>query len=100
MWPSKYSFNWNAVDIGPKRDLLGISKLVLFFFLYNLCSQYSGDLADAVRNRTDLVFGLYHSMYEWFHPLYLEDKQNGFKTQFFPNVCHMSLTNEKENLFH
>lgn len=23
MWPSKYSFNWNAVDVGPKRDLLG-----------------------------------------------------------------------------
>jgi hypothetical protein len=25
MWPSKYSFNWNAMDVGPKRDLLGIS---------------------------------------------------------------------------
>jgi len=24
LWPSKYSFNWNAVDVGPKRDLLGI----------------------------------------------------------------------------
>jgi len=23
MWPSKYSFNWNAMDVGPKRDLLG-----------------------------------------------------------------------------
>ncbi|CAF1685647.1 unnamed protein product [Rotaria magnacalcarata] len=65
MWPSKYSFNWNAMDVGPKRDLLG-------------------DLANAIRNRTDIVFGLYHSMYEWFHPLYLEDKKNGFKTQMFP----------------
>jgi len=67
LWPSKYSFNWNAMDVGPKRDLLG-------------------DLANAIRNRTDLVFGLYHSMYEWFHPLYLEDKKNGFKTQYFPNM--------------
>ncbi|CAF4847077.1 unnamed protein product [Rotaria sp. Silwood1] len=67
MWPSKYSFNWNAMDVGPKRDLLG-------------------DLANAIRNRTDIVFGLYHSMYEWFHPLYLEDKQNGFQTQYFPNM--------------
>jgi alpha-L-fucosidase len=25
-------------------------------------------------------------MFEWFHPLYLEDKQNGFKTQLFPNT--------------
>ncbi|CAF0765775.1 unnamed protein product [Rotaria sordida] len=67
LWPSKYSFNWNAMDVGPKRDLLG-------------------DLANAIRNRTDLVFGLYHSMYEWFHPLYLEDKKNGFQTQLFPNM--------------
>ena len=56
------------MDVGPKRDLLG-------------------DLAKAIRNRTDLVFGLYHSLYEWFHPLYLEDKRNGYKTQFFTNVC-------------
>ncbi len=42
------------------------------------------------------MFGLYHSMYEWFHPLYLEDKQNDFKTQYFPSVCHTSFTNEKE----
>jgi alpha-L-fucosidase len=65
MWPSKYSFNWNAMDVGPKRDLLG-------------------DLATAIRTRTNITFGLYHSMFEWFHPLYLQDKQNGFKTRLFP----------------
>ncbi|CAF1294954.1 unnamed protein product [Didymodactylos carnosus] len=43
MWPSKYSWNWNAMDVGPHRDLLG-------------------DLASAIRNRTKIVFGLYHSM--------------------------------------
>ncbi len=26
-------------------------------------------------------------MFEWFHPLYLEDKKNNFTTQLFPNVC-------------
>ncbi|XP_043217743.1 alpha-L-fucosidase-like [Amphibalanus amphitrite] len=55
LWPSKYSWNWNALDVGPKRDLLG-------------------DLATAIRNRTDLHFGLYHSLYEWFNPLYLNDR--------------------------
>lgn len=30
-----------------------------------------------------LVYGLYNSLYEWFHPLYLMDKKNGFKTQQF-----------------
>lgn len=28
-------------------------------------------------------YGLYNSLYEWFHPLYLMDKKNGFKTQEF-----------------
>ena len=22
-WPSKYSFNWNSVDVGPNRDIVG-----------------------------------------------------------------------------
>lgn len=30
-----------------------------------------------------LRVGLYHSMYEWFHPLYLLDKKSGYKTQNF-----------------
>ncbi|CAF0754252.1 unnamed protein product [Didymodactylos carnosus] len=64
MWPSKYSWNWNAMDVGPHRDLLG-------------------DLANAIRNRTKIVFGLYHSLYEWFHPLYLADKSKSFNTQLF-----------------
>ncbi|CAF1176611.1 unnamed protein product [Adineta ricciae] len=67
LWPSKYSFNWNAMDVGPKRDLVG-------------------DLADAIRNRTNITFGLYHSLYEWFHPLFLEDKKNEFKTRYFPTM--------------
>ena len=63
-WPSSVSWNWNAMDVGPKRDLVG-------------------DLAKAVRNRTDIRFGLYHALQEWFHPLYLEDKANRFKTTRF-----------------
>lgn len=27
--------------------------------------------------------GIYHSLYEWFHPLYMLDKSSGFKTQAF-----------------
>ena len=40
-------------------------------------------MADAIRNSTDLKFGLYHSLYEWFNPLYLQDKANGWATQDF-----------------
>ncbi|XP_075229429.1 alpha-L-fucosidase isoform X2 [Lycorma delicatula] len=65
MWPSKYSFSWNSVDVGPHRDLIG-------------------ELSTAVRE-AGLHFGLYHSLFEWFNPLYLEDKNNNFTTQLFVN---------------
>ncbi|CAL4063218.1 unnamed protein product, partial [Meganyctiphanes norvegica] len=64
LWPSKYSWNWNSMDVGAKRDIVG-------------------ELAKAIRNNTDLTFGLYHSLYEWFHPMYLEDKANNFQTNEF-----------------
>lgn len=64
LWPSKHAFGWNAKDVGPNRDLVK-------------------DLAEAVRNFTDMKFGLYHSLYEWFNPLYLEDKANNFTTNNF-----------------
>ena len=47
LWPSTspYSKNWNAVDVGPKRDLVG-------------------DLSKAVRDK-GLKMGLYFSLIEW-----------------------------------
>ncbi|VUZ43798.1 unnamed protein product [Hymenolepis diminuta] len=65
-WPSPVSWNWNSNDVGPKRDLVG-------------------DLADAIRSKTNLRFGIYHSMFEWFNPLYLADKASGYKQQTFVN---------------
>jgi alpha-L-fucosidase len=67
MWPSKNSFNWNSKDVGPNRDLVG-------------------ELASAIREKTQLRFGLYHSLYEWFNPLYLSDKSSSFKNQDFVRV--------------
>jgi len=46
---------WNAVDIGPKRDLLV-------------------DLMQAGRRR-GLHMGIYYSLYEWYNPLWLTDKK-------------------------
>ncbi|XP_063297284.1 plasma alpha-L-fucosidase [Pelobates fuscus] len=67
LWGSKFSWNWNSVDVGSKRDLVG-------------------ELAEAVKNCTDLRFGLYHSLFEWFNPLFQCDKNNGFKTRLFPQA--------------
>lgn len=63
-WPSKYSWNWNAMDVGPNRDLVG-------------------ELAAAIRARTNIHFGIYHSLFEFFNPLWLQDQANGFRTQDF-----------------
>ncbi|CAF1486578.1 unnamed protein product [Rotaria sordida] len=60
--------------------------MTLYVFYSIFFVLLPGDLANAIRNRTNLVFGLYHSMFEWFHPLFLEDKQNGFKTRLFPDM--------------
>lgn len=59
LWPSKdankdWGFPWNAVDVGPHRDLLG-------------------DLFKAVR-KTSVHAGMYYSLYEWFNPLWKLDK--------------------------
>jgi len=59
LWPSREASQtwgrpWNAVEIGPRRDLLG-------------------DLTAAVRAK-GLRMGIYYSLYEWYNPLYLADK--------------------------
>lgn len=50
LWPSQNSWNWNSVDIGPKRDICG-------------------DLSTAVKE-AGLHMGFYYSLYEWYNPLY------------------------------
>jgi len=56
-WCSAEAFGWNSCDTGPKRDLVG-------------------ELAAALR-AAGLRVGLYHSLYEWFHPLLLADEASG-----------------------
>jgi len=46
-----------------------------------------GELAVAIRNKTDIHFGLYYSLYEWFHPLFLQDKANNYQTNTYVTVC-------------
>ena len=55
---------WNAVTGTPKRDLLG-------------------DLTNAVRD-AGLKMGYYYSLYEWFNPLYKQDKKRYVSEHMFP----------------
>ena len=72
------------MHVGPKRDLLGYTAD--FILSLTSFSLFSGDLASAIRNRTNLVFGLYYSLFEWFNPLYLRDKSTNFTSQDYAKV--------------
>jgi len=71
LWPSKeanktWGFKWNAVDVGPKRDLLG-------------------DLFKAVR-KTSVHAGMYYSLYEWFNPLWKSDPKKFATEHTWPQM--------------
>ncbi len=55
LFKSEHAWNWNSVDVGPHRD-------------------FCKELKEAC-DKSDVKFGVYHSVYEWFHPLYLKDPE-------------------------
>lgn len=69
LWPNEHASKawgrpWNAMETGPKRDVLG-------------------DLTEAVRAR-NLRMGFYYSLYEWYNPLWLSDKPRYVREHMFP----------------
>ncbi len=69
LWPSPEASKgwgraWNSVDIGPERDLVG-------------------DLTQAVRSK-GLRMGLYYSLYEWYHPLWITDRSRYVRDHLHP----------------
>jgi alpha-L-fucosidase len=66
LWPSAQSWNWNSMDVGPHRDLLG-------------------DLGKAVR-KEGLRMGFYYSLYEWFNPLYKENFEKYVDDHMMPQL--------------
>jgi len=72
LWPSSTSFSWNSVDVGAHRDLVG-------------------ELAKSIRAK-DIHFGLYFSQFEWFHPLYVNDK--AYNTNLYPTQVSLPQMHE------
>jgi len=66
LWPSPHSWNWNAVDAGPHRDLLG-------------------DLSNSIK-AAGIQMGFYFSMYEWFNPLYHSSLPEYIETHMWPQL--------------
>jgi len=60
MWPTEYGMTentrqWNSMVVGPKRDILGE---------LNIAGEKYG-----------LKMGIYYSLYEWYNPLWLNEKE-------------------------
>jgi alpha-L-fucosidase len=71
LWPNKqadqsWGFPWSAKAIGPQRDLLG-------------------DLFKAVR-KTSVHAGMYYSLYEWFNPLWKNDRTRFINEHTWPQM--------------
>lgn len=71
LWPSAESWNWNAADVGPHRDL-------------------AGELTEAVKAR-GLKMGFYYSLYEWFNPLYKSDVKRYVQEHMLPQLKDLVL---------
>jgi len=79
LWPSPYAKTsgtdkWNAMVVGPKRDLLGE--------------------INAAGAKRGLKMGIYYSLYEWYHPLWLEDRDRYVREHLHPQFKHV-VTNYK-----
>ncbi len=70
LWPSKEAndrgFTWNSMEVGSKRDLIG-------------------ELSESVK-KEGLKMGLYYSLYEWYHPLWKNDKKRYVSEHMLPQI--------------
>ncbi|MBS7359088.1 MAG: alpha-L-fucosidase [Oscillospiraceae bacterium] len=79
MYKSDYAWNWNSVDVGPHRD-------------------FCKELKEACEG-TDVRFGVYHSVYEWFHPLYLENPEKYAVEHLIPMLKELIEKYQPNTLF-
>ena len=79
MYPSRYAPGWNAMETGPRRD-------------------FCAELKEACDAR-GVRFGVYHSVYEWTHPLYLENPERYALEHLLPMLKELVVNYEPATLF-
>ncbi|MCQ2461969.1 MAG: alpha-L-fucosidase [Clostridia bacterium] len=79
MYKSDYAWNWNSVDVGPGRD-------------------FCRELKDACEG-TPVRFGVYHSIYEWYNPLFLKDPEEYSRKHLLPMLKELIEKYEPATLF-
>lgn len=79
LYKTDYAWNWNSWDVGPHRD-----------FLMELKEALEG---------TGVRFGVYHSVYEWFHPLYLKNPEEYATEHLIPMLKELVERYQPSTLF-
>lgn len=79
LYKTDYAWNWNSVDVGPHRDFLM-------------------ELKEALA-KTDVRFGVYHSVYEWFNPVYLRNPEEYAVTHLIPMLKELVEKYQPATLF-
>ena len=79
LYKTDYVWNWNTVDVGPHRD-------------------FCAELKAAVEPK-GVKFGVYHSVYEWVHPLYLQDPEKYALEHLIPMLKELIIKYEPWTLF-
>jgi len=79
LFSSPYAKYWNSVDVGPHRD-------------------FCGELREACEG-SEVKFGVYHSLYEWYHPLYLKDPERFALEHLHPMMKDLIERYEPHTLF-
>ncbi len=79
LFKTDHAWNWNSMDVGPHRD-------------------FCMELKEAMKD-TGVRFGVYHSVYEWFHPLYLKDPEEYALKHLHPMLKELITKYEPSTLF-
>ncbi|MBQ6421533.1 MAG: alpha-L-fucosidase [Clostridia bacterium] len=79
MYQTDYAWNWNSVDLGPHRD-------------------FCAELKNALEG-TPVRFGVYHSVYEWYHPLMRIDPERYALEHLHPMLKELITKYEPATLF-
>ena len=79
LFKSPYAWHWNSVDVGPKID-------------------FCAELKKAM-DKVGVRFGVYHSLYEWDHPLYVKDPEAFALQHLIPMLKDLICRYEPATLF-
>ncbi|CAG0915163.1 unnamed protein product [Notodromas monacha] len=94
-----YEPTWESLDSRPIPDWYDKGKIgvMVHWGVYSVPGvgsewflwSWQGDFMYGIRQNSGMKAGVYYSLYEWFNPLYLMDKNANFNSAFYPATKSM-----------